>query len=127
MRRAEQGHSAHLWRWRDTRTWLEVLDEVAALNVAHVLPDHSPPGDGSLVCAERQLVATIRTQALALKRLGTPVSRRVLYFLCPGADRLVVEFPEMLADGVGILGIGHHGVYHHNTGDVHALLLQGFE
>lgn len=54
-------------------TWLEVLDKVATLNVAHVLPDHSPPGDGSLVSAERQLVATIRTQALALKGQGVPV------------------------------------------------------
>jgi glyoxylase-like metal-dependent hydrolase (beta-lactamase superfamily II) len=45
-------------------TWLEVLDKVAALNVAHVLPDHSPPGDGSLVAAERQLVASIRTRSL---------------------------------------------------------------
>ena len=30
-------------------TWLAVLDKVAALNAAHVLPDHSEPGDGSLV------------------------------------------------------------------------------
>ena len=54
-------------------SWLEVLDKIAALDVAHVLPDHSPPGDGSLVSAERKLVATIRTQALALKRQGVPV------------------------------------------------------
>jgi glyoxylase-like metal-dependent hydrolase (beta-lactamase superfamily II) len=54
-------------------SWLEVLDKVAALKVAHVLPDHSPPGDGSLVSAERQLIATIRTQALALKRQGVSV------------------------------------------------------
>jgi glyoxylase-like metal-dependent hydrolase (beta-lactamase superfamily II) len=54
-------------------TWLEVLDKVAALNVAHVLPDHSPPGDGSLVAAERRLVATIRTRALALRRQGLAV------------------------------------------------------
>jgi glyoxylase-like metal-dependent hydrolase (beta-lactamase superfamily II) len=54
-------------------TWLEVLDKVAALNVLHVLPDHSAPGDGSLVSEERQLVATIRTQAIALKSQGVPV------------------------------------------------------
>ena len=30
-------------------TWLAVLDKVDALNAAHVLPDHSAPGDGSLV------------------------------------------------------------------------------
>jgi len=43
------------------------------LNVAHVLPDHSAPGDGSLVAAERKLIVAIRTQALALKRQGISV------------------------------------------------------
>jgi glyoxylase-like metal-dependent hydrolase (beta-lactamase superfamily II) len=49
-------------------SWLAVLDKVAALHAAHVLPDHSDPGDGSLVAAERELISGIRTQALALKR-----------------------------------------------------------
>src|SRR5580658_8693702 len=49
-------------------TWLAVLDKIAALNAAHVLPDHSAPGDGSLVAAERSLISEIRTRALALKR-----------------------------------------------------------
>jgi glyoxylase-like metal-dependent hydrolase (beta-lactamase superfamily II) len=51
-------------------SWLAVLEKVAALNVAHVLPDHSAPGDGSLVGAERDLISEIRTRALALKRQG---------------------------------------------------------
>lgn len=51
-------------------SWLGVLDKIAALNVAHVVPDHSPPGDGSLVAAERELITAIRLQALALKRQG---------------------------------------------------------
>jgi glyoxylase-like metal-dependent hydrolase (beta-lactamase superfamily II) len=54
-------------------SWLAVLEKVAALNVAHVLPDHSPPGDGSLVAAERDLISEIRTRALALKRQGISV------------------------------------------------------
>jgi glyoxylase-like metal-dependent hydrolase (beta-lactamase superfamily II) len=49
-------------------SWLAVVDKVAALNAAHVLPDHSAPGDGSLVAAERSLISQIRTRALALKR-----------------------------------------------------------
>ena len=53
--------------------WLATLDKVAMLNVAHVLPDHSAPGDGSLVAAERELLVAIRTQALALKRQGIAV------------------------------------------------------
>jgi glyoxylase-like metal-dependent hydrolase (beta-lactamase superfamily II) len=54
-------------------TWLAVVDKAAALNAAHVLPDHSAPGDGSLVAAERNLISDIRTRALALKRQGVPV------------------------------------------------------
>lgn len=54
-------------------TWLAVLDKVAALNAAHILPDHSAPGDGSLVVAERELISEIRTKALALKRQGVSV------------------------------------------------------
>ena len=50
--------------------WLATLDKVALLNVAHVLPDHSAPGDGSLVATERDLLGAIRTQALTLKRQG---------------------------------------------------------
>ena len=53
--------------------WLATLDKVAMLNVAHVLPEHSAPGDGSLVAAERELIVAIRTEALALKRQGVPV------------------------------------------------------
>ena len=53
--------------------WLATLDKVAMLNVAHVLPDHSAPGDGSLVASERELIVAIRRQALALKRRGISV------------------------------------------------------
>ena len=51
-------------------SWLAVLEKVAALNASHVLPDHSAPGDGSLVAEELSLISEIRTLALALKRQG---------------------------------------------------------
>jgi glyoxylase-like metal-dependent hydrolase (beta-lactamase superfamily II) len=51
-------------------SWLAVLEKAAALNATHVLPDHSAPGDGSLVAAEQNLISEIRTRALALKRQG---------------------------------------------------------
>jgi glyoxylase-like metal-dependent hydrolase (beta-lactamase superfamily II) len=54
-------------------SWLGVLDKITALNVSHVVPDHSPPGDGSLVAAERELISSIRLQGLALKRQGVAV------------------------------------------------------
>src|SRR5580658_3346182 len=34
-------------------SWIAVLDKLAQLKVQHVLPDHSPPGDGSLIASER--------------------------------------------------------------------------
>ena len=61
-------------------SWLAVLDKVAALKVDHVMPDHSSPGDASLIAAEHDLIAGIRTQALALKHQGhsaTAAGRRI--------------------------------------------------
>jgi glyoxylase-like metal-dependent hydrolase (beta-lactamase superfamily II) len=54
-------------------SWVAVLDKIAELNAAHVLPDHSAPGDGSMVAAERKLISGIRTRALALKGQGVSV------------------------------------------------------
>ena len=51
-------------------SWLAVLDKIAGLKAAHVLPDHSAPGDGTLVSAERDLISEIRNRALALKKQG---------------------------------------------------------
>jgi glyoxylase-like metal-dependent hydrolase (beta-lactamase superfamily II) len=51
-------------------SWISVLDKIAALNVRHVLPDHSAPGDGSLVLQERSFIVDLRTRALALKQQG---------------------------------------------------------
>jgi glyoxylase-like metal-dependent hydrolase (beta-lactamase superfamily II) len=53
-------------------SWIAVLDKIAALNVRHVLPDHSAPGDGSLVAKERAFIDDLRTRALTLKRQGVP-------------------------------------------------------
>jgi glyoxylase-like metal-dependent hydrolase (beta-lactamase superfamily II) len=54
-------------------SWIAVVDKIAALGAAHVLPDHSAPGDGSMVTAEKSLLSGIRTRALALKRQGVAV------------------------------------------------------
>jgi len=51
-------------------SWLAVLDKVQALNALHVLPDHSAPGDGSMVAMEKQFIADVRTGALELKKKG---------------------------------------------------------
>jgi glyoxylase-like metal-dependent hydrolase (beta-lactamase superfamily II) len=51
-------------------SWIAVLDKISALNVQHVLPDHSAPGDGSLVTKERAFIDDLRTRSLALKGQG---------------------------------------------------------
>jgi glyoxylase-like metal-dependent hydrolase (beta-lactamase superfamily II) len=51
-------------------SWLAVLDKTLALNALHVLPDHSAPGDGSMVTAEKQFISDVRSGALELKGKG---------------------------------------------------------
>src|SRR5438128_1809430 len=51
-------------------SWMAVLDKLAPLGVQHVLPDHSPPGDGSLIASERAFISDVQARALALKRQG---------------------------------------------------------
>jgi len=51
-------------------SWIAVLDKISALHVRLVLPDHSAPGDGSLVLKERAFIDDLRTRALALKQQG---------------------------------------------------------
>ena len=51
-------------------SWLTVLDKVQALRPVHVLPDHSAPGDGSMVAAEKEFIAALRDRALELKKAG---------------------------------------------------------
>jgi glyoxylase-like metal-dependent hydrolase (beta-lactamase superfamily II) len=54
-------------------SWIAVLDEVGKLGAEHVLPTHSPPGDGSLVAKEKAFIVDLRESALALKRKGVAV------------------------------------------------------
>jgi glyoxylase-like metal-dependent hydrolase (beta-lactamase superfamily II) len=51
-------------------SWLAVLDKVAELNALHVLPDHTAPGDGSLVALEKEFISELRNRALELKKSG---------------------------------------------------------
>jgi glyoxylase-like metal-dependent hydrolase (beta-lactamase superfamily II) len=51
-------------------SWLAVLDKVAALNALHVLPDHSAPGDGSMVAREKEFIRDLQNSALGLKKAG---------------------------------------------------------
>ena len=55
------------------RTWLAVMDKISPLNPKIVVPDHSPPGDGSLVSSEKAFLTELLTRIVALKKEGKSV------------------------------------------------------
>jgi glyoxylase-like metal-dependent hydrolase (beta-lactamase superfamily II) len=71
-------------------SWLTVLDKVATLNALHVLPDHSAPGDGSMVAAEKKFISDLRNGALELKKKGVPAD--------DAAKQLAVELKAKYPD-----------------------------
>jgi glyoxylase-like metal-dependent hydrolase (beta-lactamase superfamily II) len=71
-------------------SWLAVLDKIAALNPLLVLPDHSAPGDGSMVAAEKKFIADLRISALELKKKGVTAD--------DAGKQLAVEFKAKYPD-----------------------------
>ncbi|MFM2125936.1 MAG: hypothetical protein RL328_2387 [Acidobacteriota bacterium] len=51
-------------------SWIEVLDKLALLQPAIVVPTHSRVGDGGLIAAEKAFIVDMRTRTLELKRQG---------------------------------------------------------
>lgn len=51
-------------------SWIAAVDAASRLGAQHVVPDHSPVGDGSLVEQERAFLIELRDRALALKAQG---------------------------------------------------------
>jgi hypothetical protein len=80
-------------RLRDGGTpssWIAVLDQVEKLGAAHVLPTHSPVGDGSLVGREKAFIVDLRTRALGLKQQGVDADQ--------AGRSLTAEFKTKYAD-----------------------------
>src|SRR6185312_9057886 len=75
-------------------SWLAVLNKVMALNALYVLPDHSAPGDGSMVAQEKQFIADVRSAALALKAKGVTAD--------DAAKQLAVELKAKYSDWPGL-------------------------
>jgi glyoxylase-like metal-dependent hydrolase (beta-lactamase superfamily II) len=75
-------------------SWLAVLDKLEALKPRYVIPDHSRPGDGSLIAAERAFLVDMRARALALKKQGLTAGdagKRL-------ADDFKMAYPEWAAN-----------------------------
>src|SRR5579862_805785 len=78
-------------------SWVGVLDKLAPLNPLHILPDHSDPGDGSLIAQDRAFILDLQTRGLALKRQGVSAE--------DAGKRLVDEFKAKYPDWPNINGV----------------------
>jgi len=78
------------------RTWLGVVNQVERLHPQIVVPDHSPPGDGSLIASERDFLANLQARADALKSEGKSAS-----------DAGVILAAEFAAKYQGWTGLNH--------------------
>jgi glyoxylase-like metal-dependent hydrolase (beta-lactamase superfamily II) len=52
------------------KSWIAVLDKVAPLEPALILPDHSQPGDGKLIAEQRAFLVDLQERIAALKSQG---------------------------------------------------------
>jgi glyoxylase-like metal-dependent hydrolase (beta-lactamase superfamily II) len=55
-------------------SWVAVLDKLEALRPRQVVPDHSRPGDGSLIAQERAFILDMRSRAIAFEKQGIPAA-----------------------------------------------------
>ena len=78
------------------RSWLGVLDHVAQLKPKIVVPDHSPPGDGSLIAGEKSFLADLLARTKALKSEGKSADE---------ARHILI--PEIQAKYQGWTGLNH--------------------
>lgn len=71
-------------------SWINAVEAASRLGALHVLPDHSPMGDGSLIDQERAFLVEIRDRALVLRREG----------ISPEAagERITNEFKQSRSD-----------------------------
>jgi glyoxylase-like metal-dependent hydrolase (beta-lactamase superfamily II) len=52
------------------KSWVEILSKLRGMTWQHVLPDHSAPGDGSLVEQDYQFFSVLQSRGLELKKRG---------------------------------------------------------
>jgi glyoxylase-like metal-dependent hydrolase (beta-lactamase superfamily II) len=52
------------------KSWIEVLAKLRSMHVNHILPDHSAPGDGSLIEQNYKFFSLLQQRAIELKKQG---------------------------------------------------------
>jgi glyoxylase-like metal-dependent hydrolase (beta-lactamase superfamily II) len=81
----------HIYGEGGTATsWIAAVDAAAKLGARHVLPDHSPIGDGSLVEQERSFLVELQRRALALEAQGESAEK--------AGQQITVEFKKKYPD-----------------------------
>jgi glyoxylase-like metal-dependent hydrolase (beta-lactamase superfamily II) len=68
------------------KSWIAVVDKVAALKPALILPDHSLPGGSELIAEQRGFLADLEESVQALKRQGKSVEE--------AARQITTDFPS---------------------------------
>ena len=71
-------------------SWIAAVEAAAKLGAQHVLPDHSPIGDGSMVEQERAFLVEVRGRALELKRQGDTADQ--------AGQQITTEFKQKYPD-----------------------------
>ena len=71
-------------------TWLAVLDELAALKPAHVVPSHGKLGDATLIARDRAFIVAVQSRVGALKKEGKSVEDAVAAVIA----EIAPQYPE---------------------------------
>jgi len=72
------------------KSWVEVLSKLQSTSWQHIVPDHSAPGDGSLIEQNYQFFSQLQTRILELKRQGKSEEE--------AAQTLLAEFKAKFPD-----------------------------
>jgi len=77
--------------------WVEILGKLRGSPYAHILPDHSAPGDGSLIGINYEFFSEVQSRALELKRQGKSAD--------DAGQTLLAEFKAKFRDWSGLNAI----------------------
>ena len=81
------------------KSWIAVVDQLAPLNPKLIVPDHSDPGDASLISQERAFLGDLQTLTAMAKREGKSAD--------DAATAVAAEMKAKYPDWTGINGISN--------------------
>ena len=77
--------------------WVQILAALRPMKLQHILPDHSAPGDGSLIEQDYQCFSQLQARSLELKRQGKSADE--------AGQILLAEFKTKFPDWPNLSGI----------------------